>query len=223
MTLPYTFAEAPPLEPDEDAARDWLIEELARSEYQDAKPNPIDQFFNDVWEWLSSLFVVDGSGAFGINPAWVFIIIAIILVVILIVIFGRPKAVARRRAANQSVFLDDDNRTAAELRAAADAAAREGNWDLAITERFRAISRSLSDRTLIALRPGTTAQGVAQAATKPFPNESPALRGAANAFDAVRYLDKRTDSSVYEQVRGLDQRLESSRPASLLPANQVAG
>ncbi|KAB1641167.1 DUF4129 domain-containing protein [Gulosibacter chungangensis] len=219
--IPVLRANEPPLEPDEDTARNWLIEELAKPEYQNAKPNPIDVFFNKLWDWIASLFTVDGSGAFGINPVWIFVILGIVAVVIVVAIFGRPKAIARRRAANQSVFLEDDNRSVTELRAAADAAARAEDWALATTERFRAISRSLSDRTLISMRPGTTAQGVAQAAATPFPDELRALRQAANAFDAVRYLERGANADTYASVRDLDLRIETARPATLIPVETV--
>lgn len=218
--LPFQ-ADAPPLEPDEETARNWLLEELSKAEYQNAKPNPIDVFFNNLWEWFASLFTVDGSSRFGINPIWIFIIIAIALIVIAVVIFGRPKAIARRRAAYQSVFLEDDDRSVAELRAAAEAAAKNEDWGLATTERFRAISRSLSDRTLIAMRPGTTAQGVARAAATPFPDETDALHGAANGFDSVRYLGHQAEATTYEFVKELDLRLEPKRPATLIPVETV--
>lgn len=220
--FPFLRADAPPLEPDEETARNWLFEELTKAEYQNAKPNPIDVFFNDVWNWIASLFTVDGSSRFGINPVWIFVILAIVLIVIAVVIFGRPKAIARRRAANQSVFLENDDRSIDELRAAAEAAAGNSDWALATTERFRAISRSLSDRTLISMRPGTTAQGVAHAASTPFPDEARALHAAANAFDEVRYLGRVADAKTYDLVRDLDLRLDTRRPMTLIPADTVA-
>lgn len=213
---------APPLEPDEETARNWLIQELSKAEYQDAKPNPIDLFFNGLWNWIASLFTVDESSRFGINPMWVFIILALVAVVIAVVMFGRPKAIARRRAANHAVFLEDDDRSVDELRTAAESAARRFDWGLATAERFRALTRSLADRTLISMRPGTTAQGVASAAATPFPNEARPLRDAADAFDAVRYLERHADRSTYELVRDLDVRLETQRPATLIPAETVA-
>lgn len=201
-----------PLVPDEDTARDWLLQELAKGEYQRAKPNPIDEFFNSVWEWFASLFDFTPNGEFGINPAWIFIILGIIALVVLLVVFGRPRAVARRRAEHGAVFLDDDARTVAELRAASDAAAAQQDWSLALTERFRAIARALSDRTLIRMRPGTTAQGVAVAATEPFPGERQELRAAAAAFDRVRYAGRAAGQQDYERLHELDARLEGARP-----------
>lgn len=209
-----------PLAPDEDTARDWLLQELSKGEYQQAKPNPIDQFFNDLWEWFASLFNFTPNGAFGINPAWIFIILGIIGVVVLVVIFGRPRAVARRRAEHGAVFLDNDTRTVAQLRAAADAAAAKADWSLALTERYRAIARGLADRTVIRLRPGTTAQGVAAAAAAPFPGEVAELRRASGSFDQVRYAGLAAREDDYHQVRELDARLEHTRP-HLLPEPEV--
>lgn len=201
-----------PLDPDEDTARDWLLQELAKGEYQQARPNPIDEFFNRIWEWFASLFEFTPNGVFGINPAWIFIILGIIAIVVLVVIFGRPRAVARRRGEHGAVFLDDDTRTAAELRAAAAAAAAQADWSLALTERYRAIARDLADRTVIRLRPGTTAQGVAAAAATPFPAERDALHRAATVFDQVRYASLAAAEGDYAQVRELDERLEHTRP-----------
>ncbi|MFD2759162.1 DUF4129 domain-containing protein [Gulosibacter faecalis] len=201
-----------PITPDEDTARDWLLQELSKAEYQEAKPNPIDELFNAIWEWFASLFEYTPNGVFGINPAWIFIILGIILLVVLFVIFGRPRAVARRRSEHGAVFLENDTRTVAELRDASERAAGRGDWSLALTERYRAIARALADRTLIRLRPGTTAQGVAAAAAGPFPGERDELRGAATAFDAVRYAEHGASADDYERVRTLDARLDRAHP-----------
>lgn len=205
----------PPLTPDEPTGREWLLQELANAEYERARPNPLEVWLGQVWEWFTSLFKVPEGSPFAINPLAILILLLIIGGVIALVFWGRPRAVAARRAKPGSVFLDDDERTVQELRAAARAAAAANDWNLAITEQFRAISRSLSDRTVIALRPGTTAQGVARAAAGAFPDDAAALGGAANLFDAVRYLGAAGDASGYERVRELDERLERRRPAAL--------
>ncbi|NLT25613.1 MAG: DUF4129 domain-containing protein [Microbacteriaceae bacterium] len=215
-------ADAPPLQPDEPTGREWVLEELGRNEYLQARPNPIDEFFNDVWRWLLSLLDSTPDGVAGVNPILLLVAALIVAGVIALVVLGRPRAIARRADAPGSVFLDDDDRSAAELRAAADAAAAAGDWALAITERFRAISRALGDRTLIVLQPGTTAQGVALAAERPFPAERAALHRAADAFDAVRYLGGRGARDDAEHLRELDARLERTRPARPEPATAGA-
>ena len=141
------LAEVPPLEPDQPTGREWVLEELTRSEYAQARPNAIEVLFSRIWEWLRSLLEVDASGVVAVNPLLLLIALLVVASVIALIVLGRPRAVAGRASAPASVFLDDDERSAAELRAAAERAAGADDWALAITERFRALSRSLSDRT----------------------------------------------------------------------------
>ena len=208
------LADAPPLTPDEPTGREWLLEELAKTEYQQARPNPIEVWFRDAWEWFLSLFQAPEGSPFAVNPLVIVVALLVIAAIAALIFFGRPRAVAARRASPGSVFLDDDARTAHELRAAAKAAADAGDWSLAITEQFRAIARSLGDRTVIAVLPGTTAQAVARAAAAAFPDERAALADAADSFDAVRYLDRAGDADRFGRIRDLDARLERTRPAN---------
>lgn len=208
---------AAPLDPDAGTARDLLSAELAKSEYLQAQPTPFDRFAEEFARWVQSLTQGAPDSALAVNPALLLIAVPIILGILAFVIFGRPRALARRaRAAGAAVFLDDDTRSAAELRSAAESAAARQEWDLAVAERFRAISRSLTDRTLLQLRPGTTAQAVARRASEPFPGEARDLHAAADLFDAVRYLSRPSDKAGYEFVRDLDDRLTRARPAHRL-------
>ena len=206
------FAATPPLMPDEPEARDWVLQELSKQEYQQAKPNFIEEFFAWLWEQLANLVMDGGFKGSGINPWAIVLLVLLIALIAGLVLLGRPRAIARRAAKPGAVFLEDDPRSAIELRQAAEAAASQNDWSLAIAERFRAISRALSDRTLIALRPGTTAQGVAAAAVRVFPAEAGELHRAADRFDEVRYLGVAGTRTGYEALRALDERLESSRP-----------
>lgn len=203
-----------PLNPDDVTARDWLVQELSKGEYLRAKPNPFDEFINGLWEWVQSLFAHTPDGVFGINPTLILIILGIILLIALVAIFGRPRSLARRAVASTAgVFSESDERTAAELRRAATEAAARGDWSLALVEQYRALARSLADRTLIRMRPGTTAQQVAAQATQPFPSARGPLTQAAALFDAVRYADEPADAGMYAQVRDLDTELARAHPA----------
>lgn len=209
------FEAEPPLDPDEETAREWLIDELSKGEYQSAKPTLLDQMVGWFNDWLNSLFS-DVPGAPADLTGLVVVVILVVIVIVLAIIIGKPAA-ARRGASSKhrDVFLDDDVRSAAELRAAADAAARSGDWPLAITERFRAIARDLGDRTLIVLRPGSTAHDVARRAAAPFPAEAQALEQAARDFDEVRYLGRAGSEEAWRRTRDLDERLVSTRPAQI--------
>lgn len=205
----------PPLTPDEDEGRRWVIEELAKPEYRAAEPTWFDQIVASFWDWVNSLFDDVSGFGFDITPILLVILIGVIALIVFL-IFGRP-ALARRSQAQQqtAVFLDDDSRSTAELRAAAAAAASKQDYTLAIREQFRAISRSLSDRTIIALRPGSTAHDVARRAAAAFPDRTSHLESAANAFDRVRYMDLAGQEAEWRSVRDLDQELERSKPQHL--------
>lgn len=204
-----------PLDPDSDEATDWLVEELGKGEYQAAKPTLWDELVQSINDWLNSLF--EGTMGAPIDIFGMLVIgIIVVLVIVLIIMFARPAA-ARRSAVSSAdrVFLEDDTRTAAELRRASEAAAGEGDWALAVTEGFRAIARDLGDRTLIVIRPGTTAHHVAARAATPFPDAAAALTQAANDFDDVRYLDRAGSEAAWQRTRQLDDDLASRRPAAL--------
>ena len=83
----------------------------------------------------------------------------------------------------------DDDRTAAQLRADADAAAARGDWRSAVIDRFRAVVRSLEERVVLDVRPGRTADEAAAVAGLRFPAEADALRRGARLFDDVCYGD----------------------------------
>lgn len=213
-----TESTEPPLTPDEETAREWVKQQLETPEYAAAKPSPFDQFVEDVARWFSDLFTGDGiGGGFGLDPGWIATIAAIIIAILLLVLFGRPRAIATRsQDASAQVFLDDDERTAAQLLDAASRAAASGNFSLAVVEQFRALCRALQDRTLLTLRPGDTAQAAAHRATEVFPQFTGELRTAAAVFDRTRYLDGTASESEYLALRNLCDTLAQTQP-TLLP------
>lgn len=202
---------ADPLEPDAEEARRWLLDELSKPRYRAAEPNALDLFAQAVRDWFLDL--LDSAGAV---PGEVIALLAVVAVVVLVVIgllvFGLPRLRRRRRAATGPAF-DGDLRDAATIRRAAEAAARERDWPLAIEERFRAIVRDLVERELVHVQPGTTAKTVADAAARAFPDARAGLADAADAFDDVRYLGAAGDASTYERLTALDRELVLARPA----------
>jgi hypothetical protein len=200
----------PPLDPDAPEARRWVLDELAKPEYRAAEPTAFDLFAQAVRDWLAGLF----EGATGL-PAPALALIAVLVVAVLVavalLVFGLPR-LRRRAAAPVPLFDDGDLRDAAALRRAAQAAASAGDWTLAVEERFRAIVRSLVERELVRVHPGTTAHGMADAASRPFPDRAAELESAAADFDAVRYLARTGTEAQYRRVTALEAELTSSRP-----------
>jgi len=205
------FASAVPLEPDADEARGWLIDELAKPVYREAQPTLFDLAAQAIGDWLSSLFAGagDAGGAIGLV---VLLAIVAALVVVAFLVFGRPRLEGRRRGA-AALFGDADVRDADQLRRAADAAARSGDHTTAIEEMFRALARSLDERGLVDLTPGTTAGGFARAAAAALPQEVQRLSAAGKDFDAVRYLGYQGTRERYEALVALDRDLRATVPA----------
>ncbi|MDR6973289.1 DUF4129 domain-containing protein [Leifsonia shinshuensis] len=204
-----------PVDPSSPEAQEWLRDELARPEYQAAKPTWFDLASKAVQDWLASLFQGPGGDA---GPVLLLVVVLIVagLIVTAFLVFGRPRINRRSSLERRALFGSDAIRSAAELRASAERAARSGDWVTAVEEQFRAIAAGLDERTLVLVSPGTTATEFSQRAADAVPAERDALRQAARSFDEVRYLDRPGTESAYQQLVALDQRLQGARVA--LPA-----
>lgn len=206
-----------PVDPSSPEAQEWLREELARPEYQAAKPTWFDLASKAVLDWISSLFTGPAGNASSVIVVAILLVLAG-LIVAAFLIYGRPR-LNRRAAVERRSLFGSELRTAAELRASSESAARSGDWATAIEERFRAIAAALHERTLVRVSPGTTATEFSHRAAEVFGAETAALRAAARSFDEVRYLDRPGTESAYQQAVALDQRLEAARDT--LPAVPV--
>jgi hypothetical protein len=202
----------PPLDPDAPEARRWVLDELAKPEYRAAEPTAFDLFAQAVRDWFASLFA-DAGGLPTPALALIAVLVVAALVAVALLVFGLPR-LRRRAAAPLPLFDDGDVRDAVALRRSAAAAAAAGDWALAIEERFRAIVRSLVERELVRVHPGTTAHGMADAAAGPFPDRAVALESAAADFDAVRYLARPGTEARYLRVTELEADLAAARPAA---------
>lgn len=210
LTGPVRFE--PPLDPDAPEARRWVLDELAKPEYRAAEPTAFDLFAQAVRDWFANLF----AGAGGLPTpalALIAVLVVAVLVTIGLLVFGLPR-LRRRAAAPVPLFDDGDVRDAVALRRAAESAAAAGDWALAIEERFRALVRSLVERELVRVHPGTTAHGMADAAAVPFPDRTAALQSAAADFDGVRYLARPGTEAAYRRVTDLEADLAAARPAA---------
>nr|WP_246287013.1 DUF4129 domain-containing protein [Schumannella luteola] len=201
----------PPVTPDGPEAREWILRELAKSEYQAAKPTLFDIIAKRFWDWFNSLQVPVAEGA---PPLGVLLILGavVVAVIIALLIWGVPRFNRRSRLAGGGLFGESDERDAAAIRRAAEQAAKAGDWPLAISERFRAIARALTERTAVTLMPGTTAADAARRAAAVFPAQADGLANGAAVFDAVRYLGGAGSRDDYERLVALDRELASARP-----------
>ncbi len=214
--MPQALPSDVPVDPDAPEAREWLLDELSKQPYQEAKPTFIDllaqqilNWFQDVLDWLGG---ATAGGPRTDVPVWllaVLIPVAIILVLAFL-IYGLPR-LNRRSSVTGALFGDDDIRDAVSLRRAAERAAAAGDYSTAIAELFRSIARGLGERTLVSMFPGTTAREFARRAAVTFPEDADALATAALDFDGVRYLDRPGTVEQWDAMVALERRLRTAR------------
>ena len=210
MSPAATILASVPVDPDRPEAQQWLLDELAKPEYQAARPTWFDIASKAVFDWISSLQVLGVSGPPGLVLLLVLVAVVVGLVIAFL-IFGVPR-LSRRSRVTGSLFGTDDDRDAAAMRRDAESAARAGDFSLAIAEMFRSIARGLAERTVLSTSPGTTAHEFATRAGRAFPADAESLAAASASFDGVRYLDQPGTSEQYVQVAELETRLRAARP-----------
>jgi hypothetical protein len=207
------LAAAAPLTPDRDEAREWAERELADPAYAAAEPTLLDRVARAVGDFIAGLFTAQLPSGWGPTFAIIAAAVVVVLVGAGLLIWGRPRAAARRRTAPPDLFGDVEQRTAAELRREAAAAASAADWNEAIVLRFRALARGLAERTIVEVSAGTTVHGFARAAARSFPAEAGRMDAAAAFFDDVRYLRRPGTEDTYRTIAELDDDLARARPA----------
>lgn len=199
-----------PVLPEADEARRWARDELARAEYS-TEPSLIER----VWHWL-----VDQLGRLtdfdAVAPPTLVPIVVVVGVALLLgvaIYLGGPVRARRRTAARGSfAVFDDEAAGSEELSAAADAAARDHDWPLAVLMRFRAIIRDLDERGVLDDLPGMTAYEASGAAAALLPGHTRELRWAGDLFDAVCYGSAQPGPREDAQLRELAAAVARARP-----------
>jgi len=219
--VPAAVRLAVPVDPTAPDARELLREELSKQEYQAARPTWFDLLAKWVQDRIEDLLSgATGGGPPGAPIGIVLVLIAVALVIAFLV-FGLPR-INRRSAVSGALFGEDDFRDAAGIRAAAESAAARGEYELAITESFRAIARGLAERTILTVNPGSTARDFSERAGVPFPALAADFAAAAIVFDDVRYLDRPGTREHYDQVAALEKLARQTKPALVGPAADLA-
>lgn len=211
MAIRSTSPRQVPVTPDSDDARNWLSDELAESSYQEAKPGFLEQLWNAVLDWLFGLFENFQSLDAGIGTTLLAVGSAIVIIVAVLLV--RPRLNARRGSSQPAVFDDGVLRSAARHRELADNAAGAGDWDTALTERFRAIVRSAEERGVIDEQPGRTAGEVAMQLEGAFGTSRDSIVWIADRFNEVHYGSQPADNADYVRAVSLDSMLLEARPA----------
>lgn len=208
-----------PVVPDRETAHEWLRDELAKPDYADDR-----SLLQILWDWFLGLFDGVRVPDLTVPPLQLaLILVGVVAVVVLVAwwIAGPVRASRVRRGVVAAVMDDDDTRTSAQMRAAADAAAGLGDWSTAVVERFRAVVRSLEERVVIEPRPGRTAQEAAADAGVRLPGLASDLRDGAGLFDDAEYGQLGAGPQDDATLRALDAAVAAARP--LAPAAGTPG
>lgn len=209
-----------PVVPDRDTAREWLSGELQRPEYAE-RESLLSRLITWVRDWLNGIDWPDTAMS-GPQLGLAVAVVAVVVLVIAWLVAG-PVQLGRDRAGSTEVLDTDDDRTARQMRAAADAAAAAGDWHTAVVERFRAVVRSLEERVIIEPRPGRTAQEAAADAGVRVPGQAAGLRSGADLFDGVEYGDRTATAADDAVLRVLDTEVTAARPVALPGTGPGAG
>lgn len=199
-----------PVDPDAETAREWARAELADPVYRQG-----ESLLTRAINWLMDLLDSFRNGISGVDArsGALLLVIVLVIAVAVVLVFTGPVRRARRARVSSEVFVDD-TRTAAQMRAAAEAAAAAGRWNDAVVERFRAILRSLEERAILAERPGWTADEAAGEAGTALPGQAADLRRASRLFDDVRYGDTAAGGNDDAWLRQVDDAVRAARPVA---------
>lgn len=186
---------------------------LARDELADPTYDRGQPLLRRILDWLIEQvgrLIESATGALSSGLGVAVLVTLVLAVAVVVVLRAGPMARRARRGAD-AVFADG-RRTAAEYRAAADAAARAGDWNLAVVERYRAIVASLEERGVIEPRSGRTADEAARDAGSVLPQAAAELARGARVFDGVRYGGRAAAADDDATLRELDTVVRAARP-----------
>ncbi|TDE15952.1 DUF4129 domain-containing protein [Jiangella asiatica] len=203
-----------PVDPGRDEARDLARDELSKPSYERDTP-----LLSRVMRWILNQIdrLLDAAtGAFSSRIA-ISAIVAVVVVLAAVIVL-RTGPMARRAARRAGPVLPDRRRTAAEHRAAADAAAARSDWNTAVVERYRAVVTGLEERGVLDDRSGRTADEAAREAGAVLADVAESMRRGAILFDAVRYGGADATAGDDTSLRALDAAVAAARPSNGAPA-----
>ena len=192
----------PPLDPSGAEARAELRRELVHPEYHQ------QNLLQEVFTWVerkvnSGLDRVSQAPPLSTLAAMV---IFVALALALAWLASKARRTARTRDGKRAV-LTEENVTAAELRARAQAALDAGRFEEAVVEGFRALTVRQVERGRLSDTPGATAHEVAGTLAVEYPLLGERVDASARLFDSVLYGDRQATREQATSVLALDDDL----------------
>lgn len=198
-----------PIDIGRDAAAAAARSELSKLVYAQQRPSVEQRVIRWLVDRVTGAIGAVAGVAFG-SLLGMAVLLGLLAVVVAVVV--RRTGPMRGSATQETAMFVGRPRSAAEYRAAADAAAAVADWDEAVRQRFRAVVRALEERDVLDPRPGRTAGEAASEASLALPSCAQGLAAAAHSFDDVAYGGRAQDEQADEALRNLDSRLAAARP-----------
>lgn len=205
----FPLPVAVPVQPDADEARRLLQDELAKGVYRQAEPSLLERAWTAVLTWLGELLGQIRSVDAGVGTILLAVGAGVVIAVAVLLIKPRLNAVRRP---DPTVFPAQSGLSAQAHRDTAEAAARTGKWDEALTERFRAITRAAEERMILDEQAGRTAVEVAHRLQDLFAAQSDELHWLAERFNEVHYGSRPAGQPDYRRAAELDLELQRTQP-----------
>lgn len=194
-----------------DSARREAERELVKPEYHHTPPLLL-RAATWLLEHLGKLLARAEQAA----PGGGLGLLGLVLLLIGLLVLLRWRYGALAPAGRRGLVFDGERpRTAADHRDAAERAAAVADWPTAVRERFRAVIRSLEERTVLEPRLGRTADEAASEAGLALPPAAAPLVAAAQVFDEVVYGGRPATESGYRAIVAAD---EAAAAVSSVPA-----
>lgn len=200
----------PFLVPDSDDAHDWVYEELSKSVYSGR---------STLWEWIKDQLLtifewfLEQTGsqekAF-LTISLIALIVGTAIALLVVARRARPRKGSSPHA-SMAVWQADDDRSFDELVAAAQQAAQQGDYSLALVEQFRGLALRAHNRGIIHLAPGATAHEVATNLGRAVAPLAPSAHRLGNAFNIAFYGSGQATAEDYQLALSMTDTLPAGR------------
>jgi hypothetical protein len=182
---------------------------LARPDYDQAEPSPVDRAVEWIGERLGDVLGRGTEAAAG-SRLLGYLVLAVGLVACAYLLYRwLRRAQAAAPAEDGPTTTIEGSAGPSAWRAAAERLEAEARWKEALRCRYRVLVSELVERDLVADVPGRTAGEYRREVGAGLPDAAPAFSEASDLFELAWYADAPTGEAENERIRGLtDEVLE---------------